>query len=114
MKCPSCEFDNPTTEAFCRRCGEKIHYVRSEVEGSLLSKAEFRDANDLEEQMRSFLVIAIAAFLLSCTIKYTFGKSGWPKPVEVPSSGLTASYSTYRYYYTEPPVKAVLAPPAGN
>lgn len=111
MLCQSCGFDNPTTESFCRACGVKINYTRDGVAGSLLEKAETRDAVELEEQTRSFLVIAIAFFLVAMTVKVMYGPSTWPRPVEVPASGLTASYAEVRYLRVEQPQRCFVEVP---
>jgi uncharacterized membrane protein YvbJ len=83
MLCPKCGFDNEERVRYCRNCGERIIYRRSEVLDTLETKLKTKKAQELEKQMRQFLIAAIVLFILVVTAKVLF--ASWPRCYVTPS-----------------------------
>lgn len=105
MRCKACSYENEETVEYCARCGTRIVYQRDEVQSVLKTKLETQMADELEEQMRNFLVMAAALLLGAITFKIFF--SGWAKCFVMPSSSQSAPYATVNYVFEAPlvPIK---------
>lgn len=100
MRCKSCTYENEETVEYCARCGAHVVYQRDEVQSVLKVKLETQMADDLEEQMRNFLVMAGALLLGAITFKIFF--SGWADCFVMPSSSQSAQYATVNYVFEAP------------
>lgn len=69
MKCLACNFDNPGTAAYCKKCGKKLNLTHEEIQSALKEKAAGESAKNVEYQTRQILVVAIAFFVLTLTLR---------------------------------------------
>lgn len=93
MLCKKCNYDNETTQAYCRLCGARLTYTAGRAEGALLDKMTNTSATSMEEELRKFLVASICIFLLLGTLKVMFGRGNWADVYLVPSASVTAEHA---------------------
>ena len=113
MKCLMCNFDNPATVQYCKKCGKKMNLSREEIQGALKQKAALESARNTEYQARQILVVAIAFFAAMLTLAVA---AHTLKPdeegllfVSAVSLGDKAAYAEVPYDF-QPPLEIELLP----
>ena len=65
MNCPSCGNNNPSTVAYCQRCGSRMDLTADEISAALMEKAKGEIIKSTEFYARQSLFFAVVLLLIT-------------------------------------------------
>ncbi len=68
MNCPSCGNKNPSTVAYCQRCGSRMDLTADEIREALVQKAKGEIVQSTEFYAKQSLMFAVILLLITLTL----------------------------------------------
>ncbi len=68
MNCPTCGNNNPSTMAYCQRCGSRVDLTADEIRAALVEKAKGEILKSTEFYARQSVVFAVVLVLVTLTL----------------------------------------------
>jgi hypothetical protein len=91
MKCIRCQFENPATVTFCKKCGGAMDLSAEEIESALVDAQKIEKKQAAEQNMRNSLFFSMILFGAAVTF-YVFSGGGPEETYSVPSGSRDTDY----------------------